>query len=408
MTRSRQRNKDNAADKVFASGDTGFEQSEASDNRTPAALPLLPSLTAIAELVVIFAAIIGIDWLAPNLGVLDMQPRPFWLPVLLLSLQYGTVSGLLAAGAAIVANFFSGFPEQDIGENHFAFFLRVWGEPILWIAAALTIGQFRMQQLAKKQELLRENRSLIRQRDNLARHASDLRDRCTVLEREIAAQHRERPFIALAELAMLRLERTDGAGAVDPDQRAIAILDRMMKAAFPGARAALFRRNDAGLVEIAASGRAWGAGPVSAVPRRSGLAKAIVEGRRRLSVLEPGAEEILKGVGIMAVPVLDGSRASATGMLVVEHCAPAALSAEGLLALDAVAGALSDVMAAADPSVHETSVLSEQGSSSGSECQTDVLAAEAGPAMQGMARATAGLRLVGSESRSAPGGRSER
>ena len=52
----------------------------------PAALPVLPPLTALAEIVVLFALIYGLDQLTPNLSILDLSPHPFWIPVLLVSL----------------------------------------------------------------------------------------------------------------------------------------------------------------------------------------------------------------------------------------------------------------------------------------------------------------------------------
>lgn len=309
-----------------------------------AGLPVLPPLSAIAEVVVLFALILLVDHLAPTLGVLDIEPHPFWLPVLLVSLQYGTVSGLLAASVAVGATFFTGLAEQDIGENHFVYFVRVWGEPILWIVAALTIGQFRMQQLARKQELARANATLTRQRDDLARHAGALRERCHMLEREIAAQRRVHPHVALAELAIMRMEQARDFDPATVAQRAEQVLGRLAGVAFPGSRVALFRKGEAGLVETAASGRSPGSGAVSAISRHSALYKAAIEERRRLSVLDARDEAVLQGIGAMAVPLTGSAGGEPTGLLVLEHAEPVAISTQGLLALEAIAAAIADAI----------------------------------------------------------------
>ena len=90
----------------------------------------------------------ALDHFWPSFPTLSqMQPHFFWLPVLLLSLQYGTVSGLLAAGVAIVLTAWLGWAEQEVGENHFNYLLRISTQPMLWLVAALLLGQFRLRQI---------------------------------------------------------------------------------------------------------------------------------------------------------------------------------------------------------------------------------------------------------------------
>jgi hypothetical protein len=307
-------------------------------------LPLLPPLTALVELAVAFALIYGLDWLNPQLGILDMQPHPFWIPVLLLGLQYGTVSGLVAAGAAILASLFAGLPEAGIGENHFAYFLRVWGQPILWIAMALLVGQFRMRQIATKQELRRLGVQLARQRDDLAHHADGLRTRCEMLERELAARRGAAPHLAVARLAAL--ER--GSEPALTRQALGAVVDVV----FPGGRARLYRLVDGALVEQAGDDE-QAAGERRTIPRSHPLVMAVISGRASLSVLDASGERLLDGFGIVAVPVPLRDGSGACGMLALEQGAPDAVSAEGIAALEAIARVLSERIArtAATPAV---------------------------------------------------------
>ena len=83
-------------------------------------LPVLPPLMALVEILVLMVVpgLLDYFWTGfPSLA--ETQPHFFWLPVLLLSLQYGTVSGLLAAGVAITITALLGWPDQEVGENHF-------------------------------------------------------------------------------------------------------------------------------------------------------------------------------------------------------------------------------------------------------------------------------------------------
>ena len=152
-------------------------------------MPVLPPLNAFIELIVFFAVVLFFDAVLqffPDLN--EIKPHPFWFPVLLLSLQYGTVSGLLAAGVSILITTVLGWPEQDIGENHFNFLIRIWAEPVLWIVVALVLGQFRMRQIAQRRALLRKVNRLQTQRDAIEQHSTNLRGRCEMLERRIASQ----------------------------------------------------------------------------------------------------------------------------------------------------------------------------------------------------------------------------
>src|SRR5262249_28579364 len=82
-----------------------------------AGLPVLPPGIALVELLVLLVVPILLEWLVPGFPDLtQIQPHPYWFPILLLSLQYGTVSGFLAAIVAITGAWLIGWPEQDIGE----------------------------------------------------------------------------------------------------------------------------------------------------------------------------------------------------------------------------------------------------------------------------------------------------
>src|SRR3954447_11674816 len=86
-----------------------------------------------------------------------VQPHPFWIPVVLLSLQFGTNAGLLAvltAGTCLLAG---NLPEQMLSEDRFSYLLHLSTHPLLWLATALVIGEMRSRQLRSAHELLEEH-----------------------------------------------------------------------------------------------------------------------------------------------------------------------------------------------------------------------------------------------------------
>lgn len=293
----------------------------------PAAVPVLPPLAAIVEIVVLYALILGTDAMLPNVDVTQIQPHPFWLPVLFLSLQYGTVSGLLAAASAIVVSLFYGMPEQDIGENLFVYLARAWVQPVLWIVAALALGILRMRQLEAKRSLQRAVFDLSHQRAALAKHAQALRRRCDDLERHIAGR-RELPATA----ALAALDEARSAGNI-ADR-----LARLLDAAFPGCIGSLLIEKDDRLVEIAAHGRACGGTATDLAPTHA-LARAVVGDGRALGVLQRGDKVLLGPHALLAAPI-EVARLGVVGLIRIERLAPEQLSAASLPALRAIAAAI--------------------------------------------------------------------
>lgn len=293
-------------------------------------LPVLPPLLAVVELAVLVLAILGFDQLFPSLNITELEPSPFWAPVLLLSLQYGTVSGLLAAGTVIAITLLQGVPEQNVGENHFAYLLRIWAEPLLWIAVAVLLGQFRMRQIERKQELSRQVHELTSQRAAIAEYANNLRARCAALERELAGRIEPPAQRLLASLTDLRAGR-----------QLSQALQASLGHAFGDARGGLYLLDD-GVLK-----RAGSDGDHATVPGRAGaeigsghpLHRAVIGEGRSLSVLVRDDEVPLGGIALAAAPVHapDGSIA---GLVMIEDMPPSSLGPSTLAALRAIAGAI--------------------------------------------------------------------
>ena len=289
---------------------------------------VLPPLAGIVELVVITGLILTIDMMLPDVDIADIQPNPFWLPVLLLSLQYGTVSGVLAAATALLVTLLSGLPEAGVGENYFNYAMRVFAQPILWFGAAVLLGQFRMRQIEAKRGLTMMVLDLEQQRAALAGYAQGLRSRCDMLERDRAGLADAPGLGLLASLADL----DSGSGELAP------AFARTIEAAFPGARASVLALVPTGLVTIASTST----GTTPAAPSADlahPLYRALIGEGRLLSVLQPGDEHRLAGTGLAAVPVRDAA-GNIIGAVRLEAAEPSALSAGTLPALGIIAAAL--------------------------------------------------------------------
>jgi polysaccharide biosynthesis protein PelD len=318
-------------------GEVRLEDTRVTDSkeRTPGGvaaeggLPLLPPLAALVELAVLTLLILGLAVALPEIDLVDIQPNPFWLPVLLLSLQYGTASGLLAAAVAIAAIFASGVPHEGVGESHFSYVSKIWAQPMLWIAAALLLGQFRMRQIAAKQALSREVTELGAERDLLAGHAEALRGRLERLERERAGAGDISSVRALGALADLKR-----AGDLAPAFRSV------IEAAFPGGAASVFLARSSGLSLLAETGWPADAGWARELAMGHPLVRAVVGEGRALCVTDALADASLAGEGLAAVPIRAGNDCGVIGLLKLERAPPSALTTTTIACLEAIAAAL--------------------------------------------------------------------
>lgn len=303
-------------------------------------LPVKPPMTAVLEILLLILVPAAIDHFVPSFPSLaEMQPHPFWLPVLLVSIQYGTVSGLLAAGCAIAASSFLGWPEQEIGENHFSYLLRVWSQPVLWLATALVLGQFRMRQIERKLELVRQVAELNSQRKSIADYAANLRARCERLEREMVGRRTSAGNDLLALFGAMTT-------AASPAHAREALASSLV-AAFGKCQASLFVREGDTLRVVEQHGWAPEASWKTTLAPAHPLHAAMLAEGRALSVLQPGDEVHLAGEGIAAAPILSPMDGRMRGMVKIESMDPAGITPELAVRLAAFAVQLGPLLESA-------------------------------------------------------------
>ena len=302
-------------------------------------LPILPPVGALLELVALVAVIFIIDWAIPSVNIAAIEPSPYWIPVLLLSLQYGTVAGLMAAAAAICAHVLNGFPEQGIGENLFPYLLRIWSLPILWIGVSLLVGQFRLRQIEVKQELRHQLNERTKERDSLAGYSESLQSRCARLEREIATRGGPPGGQLLTALGALGDQHTDL-------QVGFA---QLCNAIYPGAAMSVFALNEQGLHAVAATnwhdGDTW---PRTIAPDMP-LYRETIGARRALSALRAADDRALAGQGLAAAPVIAADTGRILGLIKIERALPEILTKDLAGQLAALAKVLSARLSAVEP-----------------------------------------------------------
>ncbi|GJD52653.1 hypothetical protein OPKNFCMD_5419 [Methylobacterium crusticola] len=273
----------------------------------------------------------------------SITPRPFWIPVLLMSVQYGLAGGVFAAFASTLALYSGALPSQVATQDYYAYSRLIVAEPMSWLACALVLGGMSSLQLAHAAEVRR-------QRDDAQAAAEDLGH---------GLQQ------ALADLGYLELQiaaETRTAGAI---ARAFASLDpagpERLAASFAEFARLIVGSRD--LTVYVPRGETWvalgHAGEVRDAPRLPRLAADVLQGPGRPQGLgqfqEPGqphafghgsSRRLEAGAtalwpdGAVLVPVIPRAGGAALGLIVADGVGSGASAAAALQRAESLARGL--------------------------------------------------------------------
>lgn len=201
---------------------------------------------------------------------LALDPHPFWLPIAIAAIAYGTAGGLGVAAIATLAHLAAGTVPHIAGTDFYDWQLAAWREPVLWLIAATVLGELRRHHDAVVADLGARAAAAREQAELAAEHAQRMRAHVARLERSLA-------------LGNERLEALcDLADAPAPSDAALA-----------EAGARLLGARSASVLEAGHD----------ASPAICGLVATLAQTGRALSVDDPDRGSRLVGIGAAALPV---------------------------------------------------------------------------------------------------------
>ena len=302
------------------------------DRRKGDAAPIVPgTLRIAAELAIGFAILIGVDrlWGAGD-AFAGVEPHPYWLPVLLAAMLYGTGPGL--AAAAIASLLWVAWSAQVFapGQDYFMHVFGVARLPLLWTISALGVGEIALSRRRRLDTLVRREAKYARQVDILSRRYRRLNAINQDLQLRIATEDRTVPEAVAQAVALF--DGPDRAGT-------LAGLIALVTGSTAFTVYAADDRDSA--VPILSHG------PVPAARPSRALVAAL---RQRTQPVHPGTpadRPLLGEIGLCAVPVRRGRHGAFAGLVLFHHLPAERLTAAGIAGLAALPGWL-DVVAGDD------------------------------------------------------------
>ncbi len=277
-----------------------------------------------AELALLFSLLLILELLYPGTMRLGaISPSPFWIPVLLLSVQYGVSAGLISALVALVASAVIGWPDQAGTEDFYDYSLRIWREPILWLAAAVVLGTLQAQQLRKIEALRDRIAEAEVQRQSIAESYFGLKAHFEDLQRYIACKSDRSIEAGLAAFAAVRNASPDNFGK--PLAAAVELLFGPATYVVLHACDRLSRGQHNGRADCG-SGDLGNADAFDELP--AALLDSVMLGGRFLSILREQDIELLAKAALFAAPITASDSARVLGGFVIKEMPSRLISAD--------------------------------------------------------------------------------
>lgn len=266
-------------------------------------------VTALVEMAIFFAVALAIDrYVFDGDRFRDVAPHPFWAVVVLISLQYGTNEGLLAAIASSAALLVGNIPPQPLALDLFAYLFELSKTPLMWAATGLVVGELRSRHLRERADLRRRLAEAENQAQVITAAFEGMSAAKDELEARIAGQFRTLLTVFRAAMAVERLDVAgifEGANALvaailNPEKFSIWLLREDgidMTHAFGWSDDERFRRSIF---------------DVHPIYRR------VIAERMFLCVARSADEKVLAGEGVLAGPLQDPETGEVYGLLKIE------------------------------------------------------------------------------------------
>lgn len=285
------------------------------------------------ELLLAVAILFGLDYaFAPLDGFETVNPNPYWIPVLLLAVQYGVFEGLTAALVCSAVSLLSGVDaafvdllleqgpgaalDRASGASFGTFsnedYLVAWAyaaQPLLWVISALFIGLLRERLRQRNRELAINLGQTTHREKVLSQAYNQLLETKEQLEVRVAGQLRTVFTLYQAAKAIEKL---------GPGEVLIGIAD-LVRAVMQPTKFSLYLLN--GNVLEAVTNDGWEDDDKFARVFDSGtpIFQEVVGRQRFLSAVNSDEQRLLGGEGILAGPLTSVDSGEVVGMLKIEQ-----------------------------------------------------------------------------------------
>lgn len=302
-----------------------------------------------AEMLILFALLLAVDHgLLSGQAFAGVEPNPYWLPVMIMALTYGTGTGLWAA--IIATGIWITAPHNRAeGVDHLQMLLRLSLLPMMWIVVALVIGEVTARRKVKIGEQERRSQEAWRKRERMADALARLAKINRTLQIRIATEERT---VGQAISAAIGLTEPNPASQIKAVARLIALASETEDFTFYGVRGS----------QVVARFRGPAANRRPPDLSQTALAQTMIAGPALLHSGRAADQKVLAELGDVALPIRNGDGGVLVGLLLIHALPQSRLTEAGIAELSHVAeslGRLTALFSSDFNSIHPARRVSE-------------------------------------------------
>lgn len=263
---------------------------------------------ALVETLCFFLFLFGLALLSGTaLNYFSICPHPFWIIVVLIASQYGTLEALFAATISSLILFLGQSPERDVFQESFEYFFQIAKTPILWFISAVILGELRMRHIRERNHLREVAIKAEENQAEVAKAYIGLKTIKEALEIQVATESKT----ALAVIASFKeIEKLNKEGLIK------GTLD-LVKALVNPAKCSIYFVVGNALEFSASYGWHLNESYTKQFHSDHPLFKAIIHSK--ILVFIHNHHNFLGKDGLAAVPIIDQSKGIVFGMIKIEQ-----------------------------------------------------------------------------------------
>ena len=234
--------------------------------------------------------------------------HPFWVIVLLTSVQYGLNEGLVAAVLSILFLYVGNVPPMQGDETFFAYQYRLGFLPVLWLLAAFILGRTRDQLDIDKKNLHQELHKAREEAMTISNGYETMRGKKESLEIHLTGLQKTTAMVYNTFQAMEKLDPAVVLSGVSS----------VVQTALNPKKFSIYSYGPNGFEAAIAHGWQSTDSYLRRIPPSQPLCQEIAQKKRLVCVVNPEDEKILQKQGVLAGPLIDPKTKEVFGMLKIE------------------------------------------------------------------------------------------
>lgn len=238
----------------------------------------------------------------------SVSPHPFWIIVLLVTVQYGTAEGIFAALASTLVLYAGHIPMQKVDEPYFDYQLRLGLLPALWFITAFVLGELRMRLDWENSRLKAEYTHAKSAIEKITAEYLALKETNQNLGIQLSGQE---------ETAATSFKVLHALEALEPAQ-IITGINAIINLSLHPEKFSVFAKGPNGFEAVTSEGWTSTDNFTRRFPPAHPLFEAVAIDKRMLLMINKDDQHILKKEGLIAAPLIDPETGETFAMIKVE------------------------------------------------------------------------------------------